>query len=158
MKPHHSDPLSALIAHERSEGGYTVRAFCRECGISVKTYYRLLEKKIHLPELCQGHRLPLQHQVSRRACPLCHPARRSIHHELCQDVITKNLCPSGKTDKGFFLDGQRFFFYHTKRFFLPEPSDLPLPHAEQWQHTKLILSTLSADATNHPPFQKNPII
>ena len=59
---HHLSPLGAFIAHERIALGYTVKTFCSECGITVKTYYRLIEKKSYAPELCQGHRLPLRHQ------------------------------------------------------------------------------------------------
>ena len=38
-------PLGALIAHERTALGCTVKTFCKECGITMKTYYRLIEKK-----------------------------------------------------------------------------------------------------------------
>lgn len=38
-------PLGALIAHERKALGCTVETFCKECGITMKTYYRLMGKK-----------------------------------------------------------------------------------------------------------------
>lgn len=54
-------PLGAFIARERIALGYTVKIFCFECCITVKTYYRLIEKKSYAKELCQGHRLSLCH-------------------------------------------------------------------------------------------------
>jgi transcriptional regulator with XRE-family HTH domain len=38
-------PLGTFIKYERKALGCTVIAFCQECGIAVKTYYRLIEKK-----------------------------------------------------------------------------------------------------------------
>ena len=38
-------PLGAFIAHERKALGCTVETFCKECGITMKTYYRLMGKK-----------------------------------------------------------------------------------------------------------------
>lgn len=52
-------PLGTFIKYERMALGCTVKIFCKECGITPKTYYRLIEKKSHPKELCQGHRLPL---------------------------------------------------------------------------------------------------
>ena len=60
---HHESlsPLGTFIKHERKALGCPVQTFCRECGISVKTYYRVIEKKSYPAELRQGHRLPLWH-------------------------------------------------------------------------------------------------
>ena len=45
MKFTHPCPLGTFIVRERMALACSVLIFCRECGISVKTYYRLVEKK-----------------------------------------------------------------------------------------------------------------
>ena len=37
--------VGAVIAKARQQCDYTVIAFCRQAGISVKSYYRLMHKK-----------------------------------------------------------------------------------------------------------------
>lgn len=61
MYTHHSSALGTLIVKERMKLRCPIKVYCRECGISVKTYYNLLEKKSNTPELCQGDSLPLRH-------------------------------------------------------------------------------------------------
>ena len=54
MKSNYSSPLSIFIANERKALGCTVVNFCRECGITVRTYYRMLGEKNNHCNLCKG--------------------------------------------------------------------------------------------------------
>ena len=44
-KNQHPSAVGAAISEARQLCGLTVTDFCREAGISVKSYYRLLQKK-----------------------------------------------------------------------------------------------------------------
>ena len=44
-KNHHRCAVGTVISEARQLCGYTVTDFCREAGISVKSYYRLMQKK-----------------------------------------------------------------------------------------------------------------
>lgn len=55
MKSIYSSPLGIFIANERKALGSTVVNFCRECGITVNTYYRMLGEKNNHCNLCKGN-------------------------------------------------------------------------------------------------------
>ena len=44
-KNHHRCAVGTVITEARQLCGYPVTDFCREAGISVKSYYRLMQKK-----------------------------------------------------------------------------------------------------------------
>ena len=52
MELTHPCSLGTFIVGERMALGCSVKTFSRECGITVKTYYRLLGGKSYAPELC----------------------------------------------------------------------------------------------------------
>lgn len=64
MRTIHSSTLGAFIVKERKALGCPVTTFCRECGITTRTYYRLLGEKIHPRQLCKSHQLPVRHETA----------------------------------------------------------------------------------------------
>lgn len=64
MKKIYSNSLGAFIAKERKALGCPVTTFCRECGITTRTYYRLLGGKIHPRKLCQSNQLSVRHEIA----------------------------------------------------------------------------------------------
>ena len=71
--------MGAVVNAAREQAGCTVTQFCREAGISVKSYYRLMHKKRQPRSLmpgccncCNGY--SLQMSMPRCAARMCRPS------------------------------------------------------------------------------------
>ena len=115
-KNHHRCAVGTVITEARQLCGYTVTDFCREAGISVKSYYRLMQKK-------DWTNNPRSGVPSATA----HPPRRRLHGtEPCLYTCHRErLDPVSSVDNRLTIGLYRFRRCYDQRKILPAISEKP---------------------------------